>query len=141
MRNRKTSREELLGKGNNVRAARHGLFTRPKPTSTFDPDGYAHASIEPHPQSPVADPHASIGRLSKFQTLIQTTNALQEHQYPCDDNLIQGHGLVDIGQGCHAAPKRLIKKDLREPYERTQCGHKVEGPEPTMRHLESGKCI
>lgn len=102
------------------------IFTRTKPTSSFDPDGYTHASIKPHPQSPVADPHASVGRLSKFQTFIQTTNTLQEHQHPCDDDLVQGHGLVDVGQGCHTAPERLIKKDLREPYERTQCGHKVE---------------
>jgi hypothetical protein len=99
-------------KGKQCQSSKTRIFARPKPTSTFDPDGYAHASIEPHPQSPVADPHASIGWLSKFQTLIQTTNALQEHQYPCDDDLIQGHGLVDISQGCHTAPKRLIKEDL-----------------------------
>lgn len=117
------------------------ISTRPKHTSSFDPDGYAHASIKPDPQSPVADPHASIGGLSKFQTLIQTTDTLQEHQYPCDDDLIQGHGILHVGQCCQVAPERLIKEDLREPYERTQGGDEVERCKPAVRHLESGKCV
>lgn len=115
--------------------------TRPEPTSSFNPDGYAHASIKPNSQSPVADPHASIGGLRKFQTFIQPTDTLQEHQYPCDNDLIQSHGILRLGQRCQVAPERLIEKELRKPCERAHGGYEIEGAKPTMRHLQSGKCV
>lgn len=76
----KDSLRRVARKGKEGQNSKTWIFTRPKPTSTFDPDGYAHASIKPYSQSPVTDPHTSIGWLSQFQTFIQTTKALQEHQ-------------------------------------------------------------
>mgnify|MGYP006900020993 CR=1 FL=1 len=106
-------------------------------TCSFDPQRQVRRYVEGNPQQPVNEPHPGRRGFRDCDTLVKPPAALDRHQNPAPDYLVERHGLLQVfvaDSGRNRPERGAARQQLRSPEGGRQYGGNVEMGEEAMRN-------